>query len=106
MNTPEHLREAWTVFRRNINNGAHWTVTTPSGHLIGLLSQNPYDSPTHRLRATVRAATMTGFVEAGWVLLGEVEEVPEYEGRRPGLGWEPGRVGCRLVVTEAGRGVW
>lgn len=81
-----------------------WTVTTPSGHLAGLIS----DVPAGRgpvLQHVVRTATMTALGDAGLVTLGELEPVPEYEGVRPGLRWEPGRLGRRLVVTDAGRAV-
>lgn len=79
-----------------------WTVTTTSGHLVGLLSEHQM-LPRLVLLRTVRAQTMASLVEAGLVELGEEEPVPEYEGFRPGLHWEPGRTGCRLVVTDAGR---
>lgn len=76
----------------------------PSGQVVGLVGEVPTD-PAHRwqMQQTVRADTLASLVGAGLVTLGDVEPVPEYEGGRRGLCWEPGRTGRRLSVTDAGR---
>ncbi len=81
-----------------------WAVPTPSGYLIGLVTEATAWHPA-ALHHAVRGAALSQLVDAGLATLGDLEPVPEYEGSRPGLRWEPGRLGRRLVVTEAGRGV-
>ncbi|MEU8893932.1 hypothetical protein [Streptomyces sp. NPDC048442] len=83
---------------------AAWTIPTRSGHLVGLLAENPVTrwSPWSH-QQTIRANTLKVLLDAGLVPLGELEPVPEYEGSRHGLRWAPGRTGRRLTVTNAGR---
>ncbi|MFB8443614.1 hypothetical protein ACFC7A_31670 [Streptomyces niveus] len=81
-----------------------WAVLAPSGHLVGLVGEVPAapSRPWH-LQQIVRAKTLAALLDAGLVTLGKLEPVPEYEGSRRGLRWEPDRTGRRLSVTEAGR---
>ncbi|MFI1201652.1 hypothetical protein ACH4VR_19735 [Streptomyces sp. NPDC020883] len=81
-----------------------WAVPTRSGHLVGLVGEVPA-APSRRwqLQQITRGQTLAALLDAGLVTLGELEPVPEYEGSRRGLRWEPGRTGRRLSVTEAGR---
>ncbi|WP_158838978.1 hypothetical protein [Streptomyces sp. NRRL S-1022] len=104
--TTDRACTALLALRRSIVAGEcfpDWTVASPSGHLIGLIIETPYGGPRHRLKTAVRDQTVAAWVTAGWITLGAEEPLPEYEGSRPGLRWEPGRVGRRLVLTEAGR---
>lgn len=104
----DRARTALIALSRSIVPGQRWpdwAVASPSGHLIGLIIEIPLGGPIRRLTTAVRAQTMTAWVQAGWVMLGEEEPVPEYEGRRPGLRWDAGRSGRRLVLTPAGREV-
>jgi hypothetical protein len=82
-----------------------WTVATRSGHLVALISEVPASRSRWWHEQTVRGDTMAAMLDAGLVTLGDEEPVPEYEGRRYGLRWEPGRVGRRLFVTEKGEAV-
>ncbi|MGQ4513721.1 hypothetical protein [Streptomyces sp. DW26H14] len=81
-----------------------WAVPTRSGHLIGLISEAPTAPAPWRHRHTIRAQTLAVLLDAGLIALGDREPVPEYDGSRIGLRWEPGRTGWPLSVTEAGRG--
>ncbi|GAA2199872.1 hypothetical protein [Streptomyces bangladeshensis] len=104
----DRARAALISLRRSIVPGERfpdWTVTSPSGHLIGMITETPYGGPRYRLKTAVRAQTVAAWVAAGWITLGAEEQLPEYEGSRPGLRWEPERVGRRLELTETGREV-
>ncbi|MFJ1662327.1 hypothetical protein [Streptomyces anthocyanicus] len=85
-------------------------MSTRSGHLVGLISEVPYDPwRPWQLLQTIRAQTLTALVEAALVSLADPEPVPEYAGSQRGLRWERGRRGRRLTVTDAGRlagGTW
>lgn len=103
METPH---DALTRIRRALVPGQRWpdwSVATPSGHHVGLITSSAYDPPA--LYLTIRGDTLAGMEAAGLLTLGGEETVPEYEGGRRGLRWAPGRVGRRLALTDAGRSV-
>jgi hypothetical protein len=78
-------------------------VTTPKGYLVGLIGSAAYGGEPVLFTA-VRRHAIIALEEAGLIELGDDEEqVPEYEGHRPGLRWGPGRTGRRITLTESGR---
>lgn len=77
--------------------------------MVGLISRVPAAEPSYCLLQVVRVSTVERLVEAGLIVLGAEEVVPEYGDGRQGWVWVPGRVGRRFTVTEAGRvtaGAW
>lgn len=91
--------------RRRISQAGHtfptWIVPSTTGHHGALISEAAADphSPW-RVAQVVRADTLTSFVDAGLIRVGEPAPLPEYQGRR-GFRWSPGSAGCRITTPSS-----
>jgi hypothetical protein len=82
-----------------------WITASPAGNLTGLIARDPYSPSGRRLTKRLRTTTVQQLVDAGFITVGDEGLVPEYDEGRREFRWEAGRVGRRLVFTEAGRDV-